>query len=124
MTRVATGGSRLWSYDIHRFTLPQIEAQRVRKVHCTRTHEKALDATNLSSRDFRLVGEGSDEVLPVDVEMVFYHPGDLRARLKFKQRLGDTEEVAALVVVMLLVETSRGFVKGGGERVGDADVCL
>ncbi|TKA83458.1 hypothetical protein B0A55_00573 [Friedmanniomyces simplex] len=109
MVRCATEG-RFIHTDFYRFEVPaqgQSTGTRKRKLHWTKTSSRKLGASKLSIRDHKLVEEANGEVLAVYTEHNLGAADGPKGQLVFHQRLGDNAELAALVVVMAIIEHLR-----------------
>lgn len=117
--RLATEG-RFITHNFWRFELPpdpSVPDSKRRRVQWTKTHDSKLRASKFSIRDYKLVHEADDEILAVYTEHSLGTPGALKGKLEFRQRLGDNAELAALTVVMALLEKMRRTLRQGGRAV-------
>jgi hypothetical protein len=119
VVRCATEG-RLFHTDFFRFELPadqHANDSRKRKVHWTKTHDSNLGASRFSIRDYKLMNEADDSLYAAYIEHSLGTPGKLKGRLKFYQPLHEYAELAALMVVMALIERQRRTLRQAGRAV-------
>ncbi|KAI7268478.1 hypothetical protein KC343_g7299 [Hortaea werneckii] len=90
-----------------------------RKLFWMRTHESHLGASRFSSRYFKLVDETSEAVVAVYTQCGIGLAGQKAGEIHWRMRLGERAEIAALVVIsMILLKMARAKNAGTWTNAG------
>lgn len=105
-------------YRFEAYSTPTDTEQRVKqRLHWKKTHESKLGASRFSTRDFKLIDESSDDIIAVYTEHNLGSPGHLKGKIEYRRKMDENVEIAALAVLMALLEKMRRNLRQGGRAV-------